>query len=102
MQNQFLISSQPGYVKNEIVAALADRIAEAYQKKEIFRVIIVMPLKPGFSGDWGSRDLDAITYWDYATICRGDQSLYARLKAKYQGRYLLKNKSNLLGYPDNW
>ena len=83
-QNQFLISSQSNWVKNEIVAALADRIAQAYKKNEVFRVIVVIPLKPEFSGDWGSRDLDAVSYWNYATICRGEDSLYGRLD-KYKG-----------------
>ena len=51
-------------------------------------MIVVMPLKPEFSGDWGSRDLDAVSYWNYATICRGENSLYGRLKDKFKGNYM--------------
>lgn len=90
-QNQFLISSQPKWVENQIVAALADRIAQAYKKNEVFRVIVVMPLKPEFPGGWGSRDIDAVSYWNYATICRGENSLYGRLKNNYNSKHLLNS-----------
>lgn len=38
-------------VKNEIVNCLAERIARAHRNGENFKVIVVMPLLPGFEGD---------------------------------------------------
>ena len=87
-QNQFFISSQPGYVmkvENEIMDALTERIIEAYNEGNIFRVIVVMPLKPEFPGEWGDSnlfkksELESVSYWNYATLCKGNNSLYGRL-----------------------
>lgn len=72
-------------VQNEIMAALAERILQAYKKGNIFRVIVVMPLKPEFSGEWGDSgrlkksELESVSYWNYATLCKGNDSLYGRL-----------------------
>lgn len=87
-QNQFFISSQPGLgmkVQNEIMIALTERIIQAHSKGDVFRVIVVIPLKPEFPGEWGDSgpfkksDLEAVSYWNYATICKGNHSLYGRL-----------------------
>ena len=48
-QNQFFISSLKE-LQNGIAEMLRQRIARAYQEKQLFRVIIVMPLLPSFSG----------------------------------------------------
>lgn len=52
------------------------------REKETFRVYIVMPLIPGFEGQYGTSKataLQAITHWNYRSISQGQQSLLARL-----------------------
>ena len=72
-------------VENEIMAALTERIIQAHNEGDVFRVIVVMPLKPEFPGEWGDSDLfkkselESVSYWNYATLCKGDNSLYGRL-----------------------
>lgn len=47
IENQFFISSLAGSdVQNTIAAALVERIVLAMAKKEIFRVIVVLPVTP--------------------------------------------------------
>lgn len=66
------------------MSALADRIVKAHRRGETFRVIIVMPLKPECHGDWDGyasnglilRELTRLTY---ATLFKGDNSLWMRL-----------------------
>lgn len=45
IENQFFMG-----VKNEIVTCLARRIEQAHLANENFKVIVVMPLLPGFDG----------------------------------------------------
>lgn len=87
IENQFFISSQPNEypckVENEIQLALSKRIVRAYKNAEDFHVIIILPLQPEFPGDWGTdsgKDLEAVSYWNYATLYSGEDSLVARLK----------------------
>ena len=85
IENQFFISSQPGVfykVSNKIMSALAGRIIRAYQNNEDFHVMIVMPLKPEFPGDWDTddgKDLRTVSYWNYLSLYSGKDSLYSRL-----------------------
>lgn len=37
--------------KNKIVECLANRIRRAHNNRENFKVVVVMPLLPGFEGD---------------------------------------------------
>jgi len=92
IENQFFISSQEVRtgmpmihlkVENQILSAIADRIVRAYEKKEDFHVIIVLPLKPEFPGKWkgkSGKDLRAVSYWNYMSIYSGEHSLYKRLE----------------------
>ena len=88
IENQFFISSQPGIflgVENQILAALADRIVHAFHNREDFHIMIVMPLKPEFPGEWCSdsgKHLEAVSYWNYLSIYSGEDSLYNRLKKR--------------------
>lgn len=56
IENQFFISNAGGLtnedstVENRIAEALVLRIKKAHESKEKFRVIIVLPLLPGFEG----------------------------------------------------
>jgi phospholipase D1/2 len=88
IENQFFISSQTGIfrkVQNMILSALTDRIYRAYENGEDFHVMIVMPLKPEFPEEWDTQtgsDLRAVSYWTYATIYSGKDSLLNRLKER--------------------
>lgn len=50
LQNQFFISglSRDDTIKNRVLEALYRRIIKAEKEKKCFRVIIVIPLLPGF------------------------------------------------------
>ena len=50
MQNQFFISGLEGddTIQNRVLQALYDRIIRAHNEKQCFRVIVVIPLLPGF------------------------------------------------------
>jgi len=37
--------------ENQISERIAQRIRRAYEKKQNFKVIVMMPLMPGFEGD---------------------------------------------------
>ena len=92
IENQFFVSSQKVQteipclilkVENQILSAIADRIVRAYEKKEDFHVMIVLPLKPEFPGKWkekSGKDLRAVSYWNYMSIYSGKHSLYKRLE----------------------
>ena len=84
IENQFFISSQKAKVKNEIQEALANRITLAYKtNKQHFRVTIILPLLPEFHGEFGEssgHDLEKVSYLNYATLCNGEHSLWAKLE----------------------
>lgn len=52
IENQFFISATKPHavVKNLVMDALAKRIIRAINEKKDFRVIVLMPLIPGFAG----------------------------------------------------
>ncbi|KAI4372496.1 hypothetical protein MLD38_010718 [Melastoma candidum] len=79
-QNQFFISGLSGddVFRNRVLEALYRRILKAYSDKRPLRVIIVVPLLPGFQGgidDGGAAAVRAIIHWQYRTICRGNSSI---------------------------
>lgn len=89
IENQFFISGLAGdeIIRNRVLEALYRRIMRAYNDKKCFRVIVVIPLLPGFQGgvdDGGAASVRAIMHWQYRTICRGNNSI-------------LHNLSDLLG-----
>eukprot|EP00268_Persea_americana_P049348 TRINITY_DN5288_c0_g1_i7.p1 TRINITY_DN5288_c0_g1~~TRINITY_DN5288_c0_g1_i7.p1 ORF type:complete len:293 (-),score=44.99 TRINITY_DN5288_c0_g1_i7:178-1056(-) len=54
----------------------------ADKEKKCFRVIIVIPLLPGFQGgldDGGAASVRAMIHWQYRTICRGPNSILHNL-----------------------
>ncbi|KAJ7527416.1 hypothetical protein O6H91_16G053700 [Diphasiastrum complanatum] len=84
IENQFFISGLDGddIIRNRVLEALYIRIIRAYKEKQCFRVIVVLPLLPGFQGgvdDAGGASVRAIMHWQYRTICRGRFSLLQRL-----------------------
>jgi phospholipase D1/2 len=65
-------------VKNIIANAIITRIKEAAQMKENFKVVVIMPLLPGFAGeinDSSSAVMKVQLHWEYLTISKGGQSI---------------------------
>ncbi|KAJ8424958.1 hypothetical protein Cgig2_000545 [Carnegiea gigantea] len=84
IENQFFISGLSGdeIICNRVLDALYRRIMRAFNDKKCFRVIIVLPLLPGFQGgvdDAGAASVRAIMHWQYRTICRGQNSILQNL-----------------------
>ncbi|CAH9073877.1 unnamed protein product [Cuscuta epithymum] len=84
IENQFFISGLSGddIIQNRVLDALYKRIMRAYYEKKCFRVIIIIPLLPGYQGgldDIGAASVRAIMHWQYRTICRGQNSILHNL-----------------------
>lgn len=84
IENQFFISGfdDDDAICNRVLQALYNRIIQAHRTGKCFRVIIIIPLLPGFQGgvdDAGAATVRAIMHWQYRTICRGKFSLLQRL-----------------------
>lgn len=84
IENQFFISglATDDIIRNRVLEALNRRISRADKEKKCFRVIIVIPLLPGFQGgldDSGAASVRAIMHWQYRTICRGPNSILQKL-----------------------
>ena len=86
IENQFFISSTAGKkVSNTIVQALVKRIVRAAENKERFKVMVFVPLLPGFEGEIYDDSADILReqlYWEYQTISRSENSLFKQLQAK--------------------
>jgi len=82
IENQFFISQNAGdQILNGISEALIMRIKVAARNKEKFKVVVFVPLLPGFEGDVGTASvLKVQLHWQYQTICRGEKSMYEVLK----------------------
>ena len=73
----------------------------------MFRVYVILPLLPAFEGELGTTGgtaIQAVTHWNYSSICRGGKSLLERLTAagvldpfQYISFYGLRNHANLNG-----
>nr|XP_015875057.2 phospholipase D zeta 1-like [Ziziphus jujuba var. spinosa] len=73
IENQFFISGLSGdeIIQNRVLEALYRRILQAHKEQKLFRVIIVIPLLPGFQGgvdDSGAATVRALMRWQYRTI----------------------------------
>ncbi|KAF3589228.1 hypothetical protein F2Q69_00031417 [Brassica cretica] len=84
IENQFFISGLSGddTIKNRVLEALYKRILRAHNEKKSFRVIVVIPLLPGFQGgidDSGAASVRAIMHWQYRTMYRGHNSILNNL-----------------------
>ncbi|XP_010551080.1 PREDICTED: phospholipase D zeta 1 [Tarenaya hassleriana] len=84
IENQFFISGLSGddTIRNRVLEALYKRILRAHNEKKVFRVVVVIPLLPGFQGgidDSGAASVRAIMHWQYRTICRGQNSILHNL-----------------------
>lgn len=86
IENQFFISglSEDDVIQNRVLEALYRRILRAHKEGKCFRVIVVIPLLPGFQGrldDGGAATVRAIMHWQYRTISRGQHSILHNLNA---------------------
>ncbi|KAI9591807.1 hypothetical protein BDF19DRAFT_389005 [Syncephalis fuscata] len=88
IENQFFVTStknDPDFsIKNRIGQAIVDRVLRAAQENTPFRIIVVMPLMPAFEAEVDAKDantLRMVMNYQYISIARGPDSIYARLAA---------------------
>ncbi|KAH7130361.1 hypothetical protein B0J11DRAFT_250634 [Dendryphion nanum] len=87
IENQFYISSCEVLgtrIENRISDALVDRIKRAHKNQEDWRACIVIPLMPGFQNTVDQQDgssIRLIMTCQYRSICRGESSIFGRLRA---------------------
>lgn len=87
MENQFFISScetERVIIHNKIGDALVERITRAHKNDEAWRAVIVIPLIPGFQNtveQEGGTSVRLIMQYQYRSICRGESSIFGRLRA---------------------
>ena len=87
MENQFFISScetEGATVHNKIGDALVERITRAWKNDEAWRAVIVIPLIPGFQNtveQEGGTSVRLIMQYQYRSICRGESSIFGRLRS---------------------
>ncbi|KAF2138543.1 uncharacterized protein K452DRAFT_87979 [Aplosporella prunicola CBS 121167] len=87
IENQFYVSTcnvEGTPIKNKINDALFERITRAHKNGEDWRCVLVIPLMPGFQNTVDSQDgtsVRLIMTCQYRSICRGESSLFGRLRA---------------------
>ncbi|RFU30953.1 hypothetical protein B7463_g5385, partial [Scytalidium lignicola] len=87
VENQFFITScETMNVKivNKIGDAIVERAIRAYQNNEGWRCVIVIPLMPGFQNTVDEPEgtsVRLIMQCQFRSICRGEQSIFGRLKS---------------------
>lgn len=87
IENQFFISSTEALgvpIVNKIGDALVERIKRAYQNDEDWRAVIIIPLMPGFQNtvaEVEGTSVRLIMQCQYRSICRGESSIFGRLRA---------------------
>lgn len=86
--NKFFITAtgdQQSPIHNLIGKAIVDACAAADKEKRKFRVIVILPAIPGFAGDLrtdAAAGTRAIMDYQYKSICRGEHSIFGRLRAQ--------------------
>ena len=87
IENQFFITScstEATRVQNTIGDALVERAIRASKNDETWRAVIVIPLIPGFQNtvaEAGGTSVRLIMQYQYRSICRGESSIFGRLRA---------------------
>lgn len=87
IENQFYISTCEVLgtkIENKISDALVDRIKRAHKNQEDWRACIVIPLMPGFQNTVDQQEgssVRLIMTCQYRSICRGETSIFGRLRA---------------------
>ncbi|XP_042214753.1 phospholipase D1-like isoform X2 [Homarus americanus] len=82
IENQFFITCSNDNAHMEVMNCIGheivNRIVQAHEKGEVFRVYIMLPLLPAFEGMIGKSSgiaMQYIVYWNYVSICRGKSSV---------------------------
>ncbi|KAF9979021.1 Phospholipase D1 [Actinomortierella ambigua] len=108
IENQFFITStnvNRTVIHNSIGRALTDRIIRAHKEDKKFRVIVMLPLVPGFEGGINTpaaTSVRMVMLSIYESICHGKNSIVGRLLSagivkphKYINFYGLRNWAKL-------
>ena len=88
IENQFFITScstEATQVQNTIGDALVERAIRASKNDEAWRAIIIIPLIPGFQNtvaEAGGTSVRLIMQYQYRSICRGESSIFGRLRTQ--------------------
>ncbi|KAI6781430.1 Phospholipase D1-like protein [Emericellopsis cladophorae] len=88
IENQFFITAtgdEQTPITNTIGAAIVDAVLRAAQEERKFRIIILIPAIPGFAGDLrddAAAGTRAIMDYQYKSICRGEHSVFEKIKAQ--------------------
>jgi len=94
---------------NGISEAIIVRIKEAAKLKQKFKVVVFVPLLPGFEGDVETASvLKVQLHWQYQTICRNENSIYEVLgkdpnidnPEDYISFYSLRTHAKINGNPE--
>jgi phospholipase D1/2 len=87
IENQFFITSTETMnvkITNKIGDAIVERAIRAYRNNESWRCVILIPLMPGFQNTVDEPEgtsVRLIMQCQFRSICRGDSSVFGRLKA---------------------
>ncbi|KAK5734900.1 Phospholipase D1 [Elasticomyces elasticus] len=88
VENQFFISSctvEGTPIHNQIGNAIVERAILAHENGEAWQACLVIPLMPGFQNSVDAQDgtsIRLIMQCQYRSICRGESSIFGRLRAK--------------------
>ncbi|KAM3579992.1 Phospholipase D1 [Umbelopsis sp. WA50703] len=88
IENQFFVTSTvvgTTVIENKIGDALVQRILKAVQDGQKWRAIIIIPLVPGFQNNVDEPEgmsIRMIMNCQFRSICRGENSIYGRLRAR--------------------
>lgn len=88
IENQFFISScvtDVTTIKNSIGDALVERVVRAAKNQDSWRAMILIPLMPGFQNtvdSEGGTSVRLIMQYQFRSICRGESSIFGRLRAQ--------------------
>ncbi|TKA67417.1 hypothetical protein B0A55_11279, partial [Friedmanniomyces simplex] len=88
IENQFYISSctvEGTPIHNQIGNAIVERAVRAFEEGEKWQACLVIPLMPGFQNSVDAQDgtsIRLIMQCQYRSICRGESSIFGRLRAK--------------------
>jgi phospholipase D1/2 len=88
IENQFFITSTETMnvkITNKIGDAIVERAIRAYRNNESWRCVILIPLMPGFQNTVDEPEgtsVRLIMQCQFRSICRGDGSIFGRLRAQ--------------------
>ena len=86
IENQFFITSTDcdgTKIENAIGDAIVNRIVRAHKEGTDWRCVLLLPLMPGFQNTIDSPDgssIRLIMYAQYYSLCRGEMSIFGRLR----------------------